>query len=408
MMGKGGMGMTRRWDDFDDWASPRRPRRSRWLAFAVLAAVCYGLGLATGSLAMPRTVTIDHQVAVGNTALPAGTPQAGNQPLPPALNSNIITQIYNRARPSVVTITAVTHAASKNAPEEDIGTGFFIDDHGDIATNNHVVNGQKTVSVTVGDKTYKGTVIGNDPMDDLAIVRISPPPNVPPLTLGTAKTLQPGDLVVAIGNPFELTASVSAGIVSGLNRSMQTDSGRMMSGLVQTDAALNPGNSGGPLLDAYGRVVGINTAIESPVEGSVGIGFAIPIDRLVQLLPRLMNGQKVEHAWIGITALDIRPSLVDQYHLPVQSGVLVISTVPGGPAAKAGIQGDSSKDPDHPVGDGDIIVAINGQPVHDVAELTSIVTNEGVGAEITLSILRHGKPMDVKLKLEAWPSEPPK
>jgi S1-C subfamily serine protease len=399
------MGMTRRWDDFDDWASPRRPRRSRWLKFAVFAAVCYGLGLATGSLAMPRTVTIDHQVVAGNTALPAGTPQGGNQPLPPALNSNIITQIYNRARPSVVTITAVAHPASKDAPEEDVGTGFIIDDHGDIATNNHVVNGQKTVSVTVGDKTYKGTVIGNDPMDDLAIVRISPPPNVPPLTLGTAKTLQPGDLVVAIGNPFELTASVSAGIVSGLNRSMQTDNGRMMSGLVQTDAALNPGNSGGPLLDAYGRVVGINTAIESPVEGSVGIGFAIPIDRLVQLLPKLMNGEKVEHAWIGIMALDIRPSLVEQYHLPVQSGVLVISTAPGGPAAKAGIQGDSSKDPDHPVGDGDIIVAVNGQPVHDVAELTSIVTNEGVGAEITLSILRHGKPMDVKLTLEAWPSD---
>ena len=175
-----------------------------------------------------------------------------NNALPPALSGNTVSQIYQMARPSVVTITAVANSGtSKNSPEEDIGTGFFIDDQGDIATNNHVVNGQTTVSVTLDNHTYTGKVIGTDALDDLAVVRITPPPSgVKPLSLGTAKTLQPGDLVVAIGNPFDLTASVSAGIVSGLNRSVPTDSGRLMSGLVQTDAALNPGNSGGPLLNA--------------------------------------------------------------------------------------------------------------------------------------------------------------
>ena len=274
----------------------------------------------------------------------------------------------------MVTITAVANSGtSKNSPEEDIGTGFFIDDQGDIATNNHVVNGQTTVSVTLDNHTYTGKVIGTDALDDLAVVRITPPPSgVKPLSLGTAKTLQPGDLVVAIGNPFDLTASVSAGIVSGLNRSVPTDSGRLMSGLVQTDAALNPGNSGGPLLNARGQVVGINTAIESPVEGSVGIGFAVPIDRLEQVLPKLLSGKPVDHPWLGIIGLDITPAIAQKYHLPVNQGVLVIATSPGGPASKAGLKGDSGSQ-NNPVGDGDIITAINGQPVADIESLSAYI-----------------------------------
>jgi S1-C subfamily serine protease len=266
-----------------------------------------------------------------------------------------------------------------------------------------VVSGKKQVSVKLGGQTYTGQVVGTDPMDDLAVVRITPPPGVRPLSLGSAKGLQPGEPVVAIGNPFQLTNSVSAGIVSGLNRSMPTESGRLMSGLIQIDAALNPGNSGGPLLDARGQVIGINTAIESPVAGFVGIGFAVPIDRFVALLPNLLQGTAVDHPWLGIRALDIDPAVQQQFKLPVSQGVLVISTVSGGPAAKAGLHADSGG-ANKPVGDGDIITAIDGHPVADVAELTAIVNQDRVGQTVTLSVLRRGKPISVRVTLAPWPA----
>jgi S1-C subfamily serine protease len=400
--------MAKHWEDMDHWDTPRSGRWSRFAPWMVAtAAVCFALGLVCGSMWIPRTVSLDNRESAG--AYPESNPSIAsgqNNALPPALSGNTVSQIYQMARPSVVTITAVANSdtSNKNNPAEDIGTGFFIDDQGDIATNNHVVNGQTTVSISLDNHSYKGKVIGTDALDDLAVVRITPPPSgIKPLSLGTAKTLQPGDLVVAIGNPFELTASVSAGIVSGLNRSMPTDSGRLMSGLVQTDAALNPGNSGGPLLNASGQVVGINTAIESPVEGSVGIGFAVPIDRLEKVLPKLLSGTPVDHPWLGIIGLDITPALVQKYHLPVNQGVLVIGTSPGGPASKAGLRGDSGGQ-NNPVGDGDIITAVNGQPVADIESLTAYISNQNVGDVVHLSVLRHGRSMDVAATLQAWPS----
>ncbi|MCL6515684.1 MAG: trypsin-like peptidase domain-containing protein [Alicyclobacillus sp.] len=313
-----------------------------------------------------------------------------------------VTAVYRAVSPGVATITAVTAAGKSDNPQEDIGTGFLIDNQGDLATNEHVVSGKKTVAVKLGGRTYTGQVLGTDPMDDLAVVRISPPPDVRPLSLGSAEGLQPGQPVIAIGNPFQLTNSVSAGIISGLNRSMPTDSGRLMSGLIQIDAALNPGNSGGPLLNASGQVIGINTAIESPVAGFVGIGFAIPIDRFVHLLPSLLQGAAVDHPWLGIRALDIDPAVQQQFKLPVSQGVLVISTVAGGPAAKAGLHADSGG-ADKPVGDGDIITAIDGKPVADVAELTSAINQDRVGQTVTLSVLRRGKAISVQVTLGPWP-----
>jgi S1-C subfamily serine protease len=322
-------------------------------------------------------------------------------------SGNVITRIYNAAKDSIVAITAVSTAQDRQSPQESVGTGFLIDTNGDIATNEHVVSGMKTVSVSFGGKTVTGTVVGTDPLDDLAIVHIPPQNGMHPLPLGTSQGLQPGDLVVAIGNPFELTNSVTAGIISGLNRSMPTQSGRVMSGLLQTDAALNPGNSGGPLFNADGQVVGINTAIESPVEGSVGIGFAIPIDRLRQLLPQLLRGEHISHPWLGISGEDITPGVQQKYHLPVSQGVLIIRCVSGGPAAAAGLHGDSGGE-DHPVGDGDIITGVNGQPVASVADLTAAISNYPVGTTVHLTVLRHGKTLDIAVKLGAWPENGPK
>jgi S1-C subfamily serine protease len=391
------------WDRFDDWESPRYRRRSRWRGLAAGLVVAYVLGVVTGGLWLrgangtPGTST---PPAVNNQ-----TQSSGTQYLPPDVGeSNVVTRIYESVRDSVVTITAIQSKSGKSEPQSDIGTGFLIDDKGDFATNNHVVNGQKTVAVTIGSRTYKGVVIGTDPLDDLAVVRVSGGPNLRPLPLGTAQNLQPGQMVVAIGNPFQLTSSVTAGIVSGLNRSMPTDSGRVLSGLVQTDAALNPGNSGGPLLDASGQVVGINTAIESPIEGSVGIGFAIPIDRLRQVLPRLLAGQPVEHPWLGIAGYDIDPTVQQQYNLPVAAGVLVVSVDPHGPAAKAGLKGDTSSNPKKPKGDGDIIVSVNGKPVTSVADLTTAISQYKVGSQVTLGVIRHNKSLKIQITLAKWPS----
>lgn len=409
--------MANRWKGDGGWDGPRSSRGSRVFALVAGVVVVYGLGIGTGALllqsssvnaggpstAVPQANNTPAQQSQGSAPSQSGGNAGNTANLSPALDSNLITQIYKNALPSIVTITAVTPQQGSNSPAEDIGTGFFIDNQGNIATNAHVVNGQKTVTVTIEGKDYKGTVLGADTVDDLAIVHVTPPPGIPPLALGTATTLQPGDLVIAIGNPFQLTDSVSAGIVSGLNRSMPTQSGRVMGGLVQTDAALNPGNSGGPLLNAQGQVVGIDTAIESPVQGSVGIGFAIPIDRLIRLLPSLMKGATVTHPWLGIEALDLSPALAQQGHLPVSQGVLVMSTVKGGPAAKAGLRGDSGTS-NNPKYDGDIITAVNGKPVADVASLTAAISQDPIGSVVQLSVLRHGKQITVNVTLAPWPN----
>ena len=411
--------MANRWRGDGGWDEPRGPRGSKWIPWVGVAVVVYGLGIGTGALvshgsnggtaltgSVPQASGTPSQAIPSSPQQSTGSPGSSNTTLSPALDSSVITRIYRNSLPSIVTITAVSNSQGSSGPSEDIGTGFFINNQGDIATNAHVVNGQKTVTVTIAGKDQKGTVVGADTIDDLAIVHVNPPSGIPPLPIGTAANLQPGDLVIAIGNPFQLTDSVSAGIVSGLNRSMPTQSGRVMSGLVQTDAALNPGNSGGPLLNSLGQVVGINTAIESPVQGSVGIGFAIPIDRLMRLLPNLLRGVAVTHPWLGIEALDLSPALAQQGHLPVSQGVLVMSTVPGGPAAKAGLRGDTGTSTT-PKYDGDIITAVDGVPVADVASVTAAISSDPVGSVVHLTVLRHGQQVTVNVTLAPWPKSVP-
>lgn len=411
--------MANRWRGDGGWDEPRSPRGSKWIAWVGVAVLVYGLGIGTGALVSqsssvgagltgtaPPANSTPSQTVPSSPQQSTGSSTSSNATLSPAMDSGVITRIYRNSLPSIVTITAVSNSKGSGGPSEDIGTGFFINNQGDIATNAHVVNGQKTVTVTIGGRDHKGIVVGADTIDDLAIVHVTPPAGIEPLPIGTAKNLQPGDLVIAIGNPFQLTDSVSAGIVSGLNRSMPTQSGRVMSGLVQTDAALNPGNSGGPLLNSQGQVVGINTAIESPVQGSVGIGFAIPIDRLMKLLPSLLRGAAVTHPWLGIEALDLSPALAQQGHLPVAQGVLVMSTVPGGPAAKAGLRGDTGTST-NPKYDGDIITAVNGTPVTGVASLTADISNDPIGSVVHLTVLRHGQQITVNVTLAAWPKTLP-
>lgn len=391
----------------DEWE--KKPRNIKFYVVIVVVAV---LMFALGTMSANQLTNLFGRSSLGGSSLStatSGTSLAQSATISPISTTgsggNTITQIYNRAKQSIFTITTVTNSKTQGT-EEGIGTGFLINNNGDIATNYHVVTGSKTVTVSIGNQSYKGTVIGTDPVDDLAIVHINPISGMNPLPLGTAKTLQVGQPLIAIGNPFQLTDTVTSGIVSGLNRSMPSVSGRLMNGLIQTDAPINPGNSGGPLLNSAGQVVGINTMIESPVKGFVGIGFAIPIDRLESVLPDLLKGAAVQHPWLGITGIGIDPGVQQQFHLPVSQGVLVISTLPNSPAAKAGIHGDSGGTK-NPVGDGDIITAVNGTQVTSVSSLTAALNNYSVGSTISLTVLRHGQTMTIKVTLANWPKNLP-
>ncbi|MDP9727596.1 S1C family serine protease [Alicyclobacillus tolerans] len=400
----------RKWRDDDLWQSRRNGgARTVLLGIGIFAAFAAGLGV--GLLVQsPRVVEVPMQAPTSGA--PSSTGALGNSPantLASGQSANVITRVYNQVKNSICTITAISGGTGKNAGEEDIGTGFLINNQGDIATNAHVVNGQKTVTVTFGQKNYTGIVLSADTLDDLAIVHVAGIDQLPPLPLGNANTLVPGQFVIAIGNPFQLTESVTFGIISGLNRSMPMQTGHVMDGLIQTDAPLNPGNSGGPLLNEAGQVVGIDTAIESPVEGSVGIGFAIPINRLERLLPTLLRGEQVKHAWIGIAGMDIDSYLQSQLDLPVSQGIYVESVTPDSPAAKAGLRGDSGAAAANQTGqisklrgDGDIIIGYNGHPIQTIEQLTADINRDQPGQVIQLTVLRNGKKIQISVTLGNW------
>ena len=301
---------------------------------------------------------------------------------------------------------------------EAVGTGMILSTGGDILTNYHVINGATSLTVELADgTTHPATVVGTAPQDDLAVIKVTgvSSDKLTPVTLGDSSTLQVGEQVVAIGYPYGLDQSVTSGIVSGLNRDgsassrNSTTSGRTLSGLIQVDAAINPGNSGGPLLNAEGQVIGINTMIESPVEGFTGVGLSIPIDHAKSLLTQLEGGSTVSRPWLGISGTEIDASLQKEYNLPVSSGVLVIDVTAGSPAEKAGLQGSTIADRQgqsqggaQTTQIGDIITAIDGQAVSTVPDLTSYLNTKQPGDEVTLTIIRNGNQQSVKLTLQAW------
>jgi len=280
------------------------------------------------------------------------------------------------------------------------GSGFVADSEGRIITNNHVVDGARELRVTLADGTeLPARVLGRDALNDVAVVQADiPAGKVMAAPLGDSDAVQPGDPAIAIGAPFGLDRTVTQGIVSAINRTFQTGS-RTMRNLVQTDAAINPGNSGGPLLNAVGEVIGINTAIESPVRGSVGVGFAIPINTAKRLLPTLASGQTVQHAWLGLSGVALTPELARQAGLSVQQGILVAQVLPGGPAASAGIHGSGRS-----ARGVDVITQIDGHPLKSVDDLVGYLEGRQVGDTVRLSVLRDGQPLDLSATLGARPA----
>jgi len=267
-----------------------------------------------------------------------------------------------------------------------LGSGFIIDRDGYIVTNNHVVDGADTIKVILKDETeFPAKVIGRDPVTDIALIKIEAKGNLPTVPLGSSDDLEVGEWVTAIGSPFGLQYTVTAGIVSAKGRAIGSGP---YDDFIQTDASINPGNSGGPLINMKGEVVGINTMI---IAGGQGIGFAIPIDLAKGIVTQLKTNGEVTRGWLGITIQDLKGELAEYYGLKGKTGVLVASVVPGDPADQAGIKPK------------DIIINVNGQTVNSSRDLTSLTANLSVGDEAQVRILRNGKSKTLEVQIGKRP-----
>ncbi len=316
-------------------------------------------------------------------------------------------RIYKQASPAVANI--VTRAVQYDfflnpVPVEGAGSGFVIDAAGHILTNYHVVQDAETIEVTLGDQSrYKARKIGEDTRNDIALIQIDPKGRkLATLPLGDSRNLLVGQRVLAIGNPFGFQSTLTTGVVSSLGRTVQTSENTFIDEAIQTDAAINRGNSGGPLLNSRGEVIGINSAIFAPTGTTAGIGFAIPINTAKRAAEDLIATGRVRRATLGAEGRAIWPNLADALHLGVQQGILIERVVPGGPAAQAGIRGGTRSVlaglQELRVG-GDVLVAVNGKELASQMDLNLLLNRAWPGDTITLTIFRDGKKMDVPVKL---------
>jgi S1-C subfamily serine protease len=317
-----------------------------------------------------------------------------------------VNQIYRSDAPGVVYVQA-QQAPKPASPFNPFGgssggtatgSGFVIDHSGHILTNAHVVEGAQKIEVTLGStdssQPVPAEVVGKDPSTDVALLKVDVPSDqLHPVALGDSSQVNVGDPVVAIGNPFGLDRTATAGIVSALQREIKAPNGFTINNVIQTDAAINPGNSGGPLLNARGQVIGINSQIESPNGGgNVGIGFAVPINTVRQVAQQLLANGKVEHAFLGISGTDVTPQLADVLNLGVSQGALVQSVVPGGPADKAGVKGGNatvSIGGQRVRAGGDVITEVDGQTMTGMTDVANAISQKHPGDQVQLTLV-HG------------------
>lgn len=309
-------------------------------------------------------------------------------------------EVFQEVSPSVVYITSIEvrrSLFSLNVYEipQGTGSGFVWDKEGRIVTNYHVIGDASRVEVTLGDNSvYKGILVGAAPDKDIAVLQISASSEeLEPIPLGDSETLQVGQKVFAIGNPFGLDHTITSGIVSALDREITAVTGRTIQGVIQTDAAINPGNSGGPLLDSAGRLIGVNTAIYSPSGASAGIGFAVPVGVVNRVVPEIIRHGKVIRPGIGVTLASERITR----RLETE-GLLVINVQPGSSAEKAGIRG--TRQVRGKIILGDIIIAVNGEPVKSYDDLRNELERYHIGDEVTLIVLRGEEHTEVRVRLE--------
>jgi S1-C subfamily serine protease len=277
------------------------------------------------------------------------------------------------------------------------GTGFVWDKHGHIVTNFHVVYQADAITVTLSDRTeYKATVVGVDPDHDLAVLRIQAPESaLEPVTIGTSQSLRVGQKVMAIGNPFGLDHTLTTGVVSALGRTIRSMSNRTIEGVIQTDAAINPGNSGGPLLDGKGRLIGINTQIISPSGAFAGIGFAVPVDTVVRIVPELIKHGRLIRPGLGVSL--IPDAMARRWGV---QGLIIGKVGRGSSAERAGLRGARETAMGR-IQLGDIIVAVDGEPIETVDDLMDVMEKHKVGDEVTVEYLRGNRRQQVRVTLQA-------
>ena len=330
-----------------------------------------------------------------------------------------INEIYRRWSPGVVQITSTSVVNVPQDPffgnpfgpstqeQQSLGSGFVIDKAGHIVTNYHVVEGAKSVQVSFSNgDNVKARLVGTDPSTDVAVLQVQAHSRaLTPLLWGDSDAAQVGDSVVAIGNPFGYTRSASAGIVSAINRPLTSPNDFPIEHAIQTDAALNHGNSGGPLLNTRGEVIGVNSQISTGntgQQGNVGIGFAIPSNAVRNVVTQIIENGHVEHAFLGVRAQELTPSIAELFRLPVKKGLLVAHVQAGSGAARAGVKGPSNQvvvaGESWPIG-GDIIVEADGVPTTNVDKLVAVIANHKPGDTIQLVVFRGNSKHTIEVKL---------
>jgi len=373
------------------------------LLIASTALLLAGLACNLFTLTPPPALT----PAALPTSAPPPTAAVAAAPPVTASEEQLLIDLYQRVNPSVVAILVEDQTGGA------LGTGFVIDTEGHVVTNFHVVEGAQQIEVDFpsGFKT-RGQVLGTDADSDLAVIKMDTlPEQLIPVPLGDSDQVQVGQRVVAIGNPFGLSGTMTIGIVSGLGRTLEsvrtTESGAFSApDIIQTDAAINRGNSGGPLLNLQGEVIGVNKALESETGFNAGIGFAVASNTVKQVVPYLIKDGKFVYPYLGIRALDeLSLSAQERLKLPQASGAYVTSVVPGGPSDQAGVQADSASETAADFnGDGDLIIAIDGRAVRVFSNLLSYLVNHTrPGQAVTLTVLRGGEKVDVKVTLGERP-----
>ena len=317
-------------------------------------------------------------------------------------------EVYKAISPGVVYIQSTTTVRDFfgmfSQPVEGAGSGSIIDGQGDILTNYHVIANAEKLTVSFGGgKNYPAKVVGRDPDTDLAVIRLleSPKEQVTIVPMGDSDKLVVGQKVLAIGNPFGLDRTLTTGVISGLERPIRAQNLRLIEGAIQTDASINPGNSGGPLLDSHGRMIGINSQIESPTGASAGVGFAIPINIAKRIVPELVKNGEIHRPRLGIVPRDVEV-LANQIQLPVSYGVVIWNAQPGGPAANAGLHGLVQTE-NGDVELGDIVVGIDGEKISNNDDLYRALNKHQIGDTVSVEIFRRGRRTSVPVKLTELP-----
>jgi S1-C subfamily serine protease len=390
-------------------------------AAGLVAAAALGGALALGGAALVGgfgTTTTVREVAA-----PLPSPIALNEPSAARAGALSVNAIYKHAAPGVVQVTATQVVSTPGVDpfgfafpaqqkSQALGSGFVIDKAGHIVTNYHVVENARSVDVSFSNnESMKAKIVGADASTDIAVLQVDTHARaLTPLALGNSDAVRVGDSVVAIGNPFGYDRTVTAGIVSALQRVIRAPNSYSIDHVIQTDAALNKGNSGGPLLDARGNVIGVNSQIaagDSGASGNVGIGFAVPINTVKTVAAQIIKTGHADHAYLGISAQAVTPTAAKLFHLPSTHGLLVASVQPGSGAAKAGLRSGTGNatlaGETYPLG-GDLITKIDSTPLYSLDQLRDVIGQKQPGDEARLEVYRQDRQRTVTVKLGRQPA----